>query len=77
MDYENCPGSLGCDFVGNWFAATSGNRKIHSLLYNSHLTYHLYDFNAPEIEDREHIVFALSVILSFCNSVILSFCPPL
>ena len=67
MDYENCPGSLGCDFVGNWFAATSGVRKIHSLLY-----IHIYDFNAPEIEDRGAYCFC--ACLSFCHSVILSFC---
>ena len=32
----------------------------------------LGDFYAPEIEDRGHIVFVLSVIPSFCHSVILS-----
>ena len=34
-------------------------------------------FMPPRSKIGGHIVFVLSVILSFCHSVILSFCPPL
>ena len=46
-------------------AVEFSNELVKSLISN-------FNVYVPEIEYRWHIVFVLSVILSFCNSVLLS-----
>ena len=43
------------------------------LIQANTVIYFSVNYYVPELEERGHIVFVLSVILSFCHSVILSF----